>query len=84
MKTAIKIEVSRTDYSPKQVIKNRNVMTVAEVIEQLKRYDEDALVIVSHDNGYTYGALNLWYDAEEIEIPETDEEEEEMSKYQEY
>lgn len=32
MKTAIKIEVSRTDYSPKQVIENRNVMTVAEVI----------------------------------------------------
>ena len=35
-------------------------MTVGELIDILSDYDEDALFVLSHDNGYTYGSLDRW------------------------
>lgn len=74
MKTALKIEVSRTDYSPEQVMNNRRTMTVGELLRVLQDFDEDDLIIISHDNGYTYGGIRD-YDIDLIEIPEDGDEE---------
>ena len=32
-------------------------MTVGELREALEEFDDDAKVILSHDNGYTYGGI---------------------------
>lgn len=56
MKSAIVVEVSREGYGLGQI---RGAYTVKELIEQLEQYDEDSLVFVSHDNGYTYGSINF-------------------------
>lgn len=49
------IDAENTGYSPKQVA-NR-AMTVGELIKELKYFDPEDKVILSFDNGYTYGAL---------------------------
>ena len=54
MKQALVFEASRTGYSIDQV---RNPMTVGELMEILEEWDEDSLIIMSHDNGYTYGSI---------------------------
>lgn len=53
------VEVSRTDYSPGQVLANRNTMTIGELKQMLEEYDDDdpTPIMFSHDNGYTYGPL---------------------------
>lgn len=56
MKSAIIVEVSREGYGLDQI---RGPYTVKELIEQLEQYDEDSLVFVSHDSGYTYGSINF-------------------------
>ena len=40
-------------------------MTVRELREALEEFDDDAKVILSHDNGYTYGGIR--YDLMEEE-----------------
>lgn len=55
MKEAIVFEAARTGYSIDQV---ERPMTVAELIGILQEYDEDRLVILSHDNGYTFGSIS--------------------------
>lgn len=59
----ITIEASRTAYAPNQISRT---MTVGELIEILEQYDEDTPVIISNDNGYTYGGLRE-FDFREIE-----------------
>ena len=51
---ALVFEVSREAYGIEQV--NRT-MTVGELVALLQEYDEDRLVILSHDNGYTFGGI---------------------------
>lgn len=51
------IDTPRTDYSPQDVASNRTTMTVAELKEALDMMPDDALVVTSHDNGYTYGPV---------------------------
>ena len=34
-----------------------NTMTVKELIDCLSQFNEDEPVILSHDNGYTYGGI---------------------------
>ena len=51
------IEASRTAYSPSQI---KWTMTVGELIELLEYYDENTPVVLSHDNGYTYGGLRQY------------------------
>lgn len=36
---------------------NVRTMTVGELINFLMDFDEDAEVVLSHDNGYTYGGI---------------------------
>lgn len=56
MRSAIVFEVDRSGYSIDQVADK--ALTVGDLKEMLESYDDDTLVIWSHDNGYTYGALD--------------------------
>jgi len=49
------INTSRTGYGPDQI---SNTMTVGEMIEALREYDEDMKVFLKNDNGYTYGGID--------------------------
>ena len=71
--TAVVVEVSRDGYSIGQVFKD--AMTVGELKEVLSYYDEDLPVVLSHDNGYTYGTLVIGCSDER----EFDEEDQEMT-----
>lgn len=48
------ITTFRECYTPEDV---RRTMTVGELISFLEDYDEDEDVILSFDNGYTYGGI---------------------------
>lgn len=60
-KQVIIIDVERTDYSVQQVLDNHSTMSVKELKEYLSKFDDEdeTPIVVSHDNGYTYGALRL-------------------------
>lgn len=66
MKTALIIEAQRTGYSIDQVEKT---MTVGQLKAFLEDWDvdDDTPIYLSHDNGYTYGGINM-NDFEEREI----------------
>lgn len=55
MSAYIKIDASRDTYSAADAVEQ--TMTAGELIRILEDYDEDTPVILSHDNGYTYGYL---------------------------
>lgn len=59
-RTAIIFEASREAYSIESAAE-RDAMTVGELIRILKDYDEDDLIIMSHDRGYTYGSIHERY-----------------------
>ena len=77
MKTYVRINANRDGYYPEQLDRS---MTVRELIDLLSCYDEDLEVILSHDNGYTYGSINSWdvrqWDYYEDEDEDEDDEEE--------
>lgn len=52
----LEIGARRDAYSVDDVIER--TLTVGELIEILEEYEEDTPVILSHDGGYTYGALH--------------------------
>lgn len=54
----LKIETSRDAYSVKDVM--RNAMTAGELMEILSEYEEETPIILSFDNGYTYGNIGRW------------------------
>lgn len=56
MKTRIIIEAQREGYSPEQI---ERTITVRELMNYLEDSPEDALVYLSHDNGYTYGGITF-------------------------
>lgn len=60
MRRALVFEASRDGYGIDQIA--RNAMTVGDLLGILQDFDEDTLVVLSHDNGYTYGSLPQWYD----------------------
>lgn len=64
MKNYLVIDANRDCYAPDQI---RETMTVAELILLLEGMDEDAPVILSHDNGYTYGGIT-WREIREEEF----------------
>lgn len=69
MKT-LRIETTREAYSPEDI---RRTMTVGELIRLLEDYDEDREIVLSFDNGYTFGGIkegNIYapYEEEEEEI----------------
>lgn len=65
------IDGRREGYSPDQI---RSTMTVGELMEYLDQYDEDTLVMINNDNGYTYGSIDYNSFREEGEEDEEDEE----------
>ena len=67
MRHAVVFEARRDGYGIDQIADK--AMTVGELISILEDYDEDALVVLSHDNGYTYGTLSsmMMGEAEENE-----------------
>lgn len=52
----LRVETSRDRYNEKQVVDS--AITVKELIEILKNKDEDLPVILSFDEGYTFGTIN--------------------------
>lgn len=54
MKDVLYINGARTGYSPRQI---EHTMTVGELISWLEQYDDDTLVYLKNDNGYTYGEI---------------------------
>ena len=67
MRSAVLFETHRTAYCIEDVADR--AMTVRELIDLLSGYDGGTLVLMSNDNGYTYGNLNRWefWDADEDE-----------------
>lgn len=55
MKQALVFEASRTGYGINQI---HNPVTVGQLRDLLEGLDDDMMVILSHDNGYTYGTLS--------------------------
>lgn len=55
-KSVVVIEARREAYSKASAA--RRTMSVLELINLLEHYDDDALVVFSHDNGYTYGGVH--------------------------
>ena len=67
------IDGRREEYSPEEI---RSTMTVGELISFLEDYDEDTKVMLSNDNGYTYGSITYGSFSEyEPESDDYDEEE---------
>ncbi len=56
MRKAIVFEASRDGYGIDQIADR--AMTVRELIGILQEYDEDTLVVMSHDRGYTFGSIS--------------------------
>jgi len=52
--TKLFINGNRNGYSTKQC---GRTMTVSELIAYLEQFDDDTLVYLKNDNGYTYGSI---------------------------
>ena len=53
----VTLEATRTTYTAEEAATSS--ITVGELIRHLQNfYDEDDVIIVSNDNGYTYGSIN--------------------------
>lgn len=52
----LRIETNRDEYGVKECADR--TMTVGELKDLLEDYDEDTPIVLSFDNGYTYGRLN--------------------------
>lgn len=57
------VETPRTDYSAREAA--RKSIKVKELKEILERYDDDDVIVTSHDNGYTYGPFRTFNFREE-------------------
>ena len=51
----VKLYTSRDEYDIRLAAERS--MTVREMIDELKRMDEDAKIVFDNDNGYTYGII---------------------------
>ena len=79
MKKYLKIETERDAYSKGEISSNSRNMTVRQLINYLEDFaDEDATVLLSFDNGYTYGGVR------EINIEPIEEPEEGIDDIEEY
>ena len=72
---AIRIKAERYSYSVKESADD--TMTVGELIYRLKDFPEDMPIIISNDNGYTFGRIWAGTVGEITEKEEEEEEEEE-------
>ena len=75
----VTLSTSRDAYDIREAAKY--AMTVGELIDELKRMDEDAPVVFSNDNGYTYGTVcSECIDSEMVETQEEEERREAMEE----
>lgn len=56
MRSAVVFEAERTGYAIEQIA--NGAMTVGELRGILEDFSDDDLVVMSHDNGYTFGSLS--------------------------
>lgn len=63
IRVAVVFEAERTGYSIEQMADG--ALTVGELREMLEFYDDDTIVVISHDSGYTYGSLYMLGEAVE-------------------
>ena len=63
-KRALVFEAAREGYGIEQI---RRPMTVGELKAFLEDFDDDTLIVLSHDNGYTYGSIDVWRDVTTFE-----------------
>lgn len=56
MRNALVFEASRNGYGVDQIADE--AMTVGELKALLEDYDDDDLIVMSHDRGYTYGSIS--------------------------
>lgn len=69
------LDARREGYTPRQL---GDTMTVGDLKELLDYYDDDTPIILSHDNGYTYGRVTeLRFDLEDHPDDDEDEEDDE-------
>lgn len=54
MKKALVFDARREGYGIDQI---NNAITVGQLKEMLEELDDNMMVVLSHDNGYTYGGL---------------------------
>lgn len=59
---ALVFEARREGYGIDQI---EDAITVGELMEMLEAVDDDTIVVLSHDSGYTYGALPRYADIRE-------------------
>lgn len=62
MRKAIVFNARRDGYAIEQIADE--AVTVGELIEFLSEFDSDTLFVLSHDNGYTYGSIDIMMDGE--------------------
>ena len=75
MAKAIVFEAPREGYGIDQL---RNPITVGELIGFLQDFDENDIVVLSHDNRYTFGSVStdsasLWKESEDGEWEEKED-----------
>ena len=56
MREALVFEARRDGYGIDQIADK--AMTVGELMGILEDYDEDTLIVISHDGSYTYGSIS--------------------------
>ena len=66
MKRVVVIDCERTEFSITKVLNNHGSLSVKRLRELLESYDDDSEVVLSFDNGYTYGHLRETSLSEEI------------------
>lgn len=71
MRNIVYIEGRREGYSEEQI---SETMTVRELIDYLEEFDDDAVVLLKNDNGYTFGSIT--WDSFEEEYKDVDDDEE--------
>lgn len=62
MKKALVVEAPRAAYSIDQIERPMTLGELAGLLEEMLssgEFEEDDLFILSHDNGYTYGSIDL-------------------------
>ena len=65
MRKALVFDASRDGYGIDQIADK--AMTVGELIEILEDFDDDRLIVLSHDRGYTYGSISAMMMNEAVE-----------------
>lgn len=67
------IEGNRNGYSPAQC---GRTMTVCELIEYLDQFEDDTLVYLRNDNGYTYGSIQEHDFSDDFDCDDDDDDDE--------